>query len=311
MAEEIKKTEPAKKPQNEGKSRVGLTVAVLALIIIVQGVKIFLDYEEKLDLREEKAMEESEHAATMQRLSEISQDLDMKIEELEKLGGDITELENAKAEIEKELTDTRRRNRNAINRLQNKVDGYEELLVAKDQEIQKLAKLNEQLYSENNNLKTEKNQLNRTIVELNEEQSALQGKINIASKLEVENIAVIAIDSRGKEHDSPFRKRHAKQLKVTFNMAKNDVAPIEGKDIIVRVIDPQGNIIFDVAKGSGTFFYEGKEEFFTAKQNILFDNTQQKLTFYYEKGTDYEEGNYSLEVYTDEYKMGTAAFEIK
>lgn len=311
MSENTNKTESKGKAPKEKSSRVGLIVAILAVIIIAQGIKIFLDYEEKLDLKEEKALEESEHAATMQRLSEISADLDEKIVELEKLGGDITELEAAKAEIEQELSDTRRRNRAAIDMLQNKVDGYEELLVAKDQEIEKLNALNKELFSENTDLKTEANQLNRTITELNQEQTELQSKIDVASRLEAENFKITAINSRGRERESPFRPRQIMQLKVIFNIGKNDVAPIEGKDVMIRIINPQGNVIFDVAKGSGTFFYEGKEEFYTAKQDILFDNSLQQLTYTYEKGTDFETGNYVVEVYTDDYKMGSGTFEVK
>ena len=89
------------------------------------------------------------------------------------------------------------------------------------------------------------------------------------------------------------------------------VAPIEGKKILIRIIDENNQVIFDVAKGSGTFIVEGKEEFYTAAQEILFDNTKQKLIFYYEKGSEYAEGNYQVEIFTDGYKMGTTPFTVK
>jgi cell division protein ZapB len=57
--------------------------------------------------------------------------------------------------------------------------------------------------------------------------------------------------------------------------------------------------------------YDGKEEFYTAKQEILFDNTQQKLTFDYEKGSAYVPGQYELQVYTDDYLMGEKEFMVK
>ncbi len=306
-------SEQPKKPEvfQEKKSRVGLIFAILAVIIIVQGVKIFMDHEDKLELKEDIAVEESEHAATMQRLNEIQADLELKIVELEKLGGDITELQAAKEEIEKELQNTKKRDKATISRIQNKVSGYEELLVAKDKEIERLAALNEQLYTENKDLKVEANQLNRTINELSEEQLNLQGKIDVASKLAIQNVKVIAVSSRGRESESPFKARQVMQLKVTFNISKNDVAPIEGKQLMMRVMDPQGNVLFDVAKGSGTFFYLGKEEFYTATQEILFDNSQQEVIFFYEKGSNYETGKYEIEVYTEDYKMGTGSFEIK
>ena len=86
---------------------------------------------------------------------------------------------------------------------------------------------------------------------------------------------------------------------------------IEGKKIIIRIVDENNQVLFDVAKGSGTFMLNNKEEFYTAIQEILFDNTRQKLTFLYEKGSDYSTGNYSIEIYTEGYQIGTTRFVVK
>jgi cell division protein ZapB len=70
-------------------------------------------------------------------------------------------------------------------------------------------------------------------------------------------------------------------------------------------------VIFDVAKGSGTFIFNGKEEFYTAQQEILFDNTRQKLFFLYDKGSEYASGNYTVEIYAQDYLIGTTGFVVK
>jgi cell division protein ZapB len=80
---------------------------------------------------------------------------------------------------------------------------------------------------------------------------------------------------------------------------------------MIRIVDENGQVLFDVAKGSGTFLFNNKEEFYTAAQEILFDNSKQKLTYLYDKGSDYNEGVYLLEVYTDGYLMGKGQFEVK
>ena len=75
--------------------------------------------------------------------------------------------------------------------------------------------------------------------------------------------------------------------------------------------DENGQPIFDVARGSGTFQLNGREEFYTAGQEILFDNTKQKLTFMYEKGSAYASGVYNVEIYTDGYLMGRSQFTVR
>jgi hypothetical protein len=69
--------------------------------------------------------------------------------------------------------------------------------------------------------------------------------------------------------------------------------------------------LFDVARGSGTFELDGKETFYTEKQEILFDNTQQQVNFLYEKGSEYLPGRYVMELYTDGYLMGSKSFRVK
>lgn len=308
MAEQIPPVpEPPKKPSN----KMAIAIALLSIIVAIQSVKIYLDYQDRTEVTEQLATTEEDLATTMQRLNEIRVELDQKIAEIEKLGGDITELERAKAEVDAELKRNQRRNSRMIQELKDKVEGYEELLKLKDEELEKLKNLNKELYTENRTLKTKQNVLSDSLTTLNRNKEELQTKVAIASQLKAENVEVVSVNARGRERTSPFKSRQLEKLKVDFNIAENNVAPIEGKKIIIRVVDENGQVIFDVAKGSGTFMLDGKEEFYTASQEILFDNTRQKLSYTYDKGSEYASGNYTVEIYTDGYLMGTARFQVK
>lgn len=298
--------EPAK-PTN----KAGIIIALLSIVVVVQGVKIYLDYKDKVEIREEKATVEEDLASTMQRLTEIKTELSDKIAQIEKLGGDITELEKAKAEVESQLRRSTARSAKELKQLKDKVEGYEELLKIKDDEIEKLKSVNKELFTENRSLKTTQNKLGDSINQLSKKKDELAGKVAIASQLKVENMSVKAVNSKGKERESPFKNKQLEKLKVEFSIAENKVAPIEGKKVLIRILDDNGQCIFDVARGSGTFMLNGKEEFYTATQEILFDNTHQKMTFLYEKGSEYASGNYRVEVLTDGYVMGTAQFSVK
>jgi cell division protein ZapB len=292
-------------------NRSTIIIGLLLVIILIQGVKWYLDSQEIKEKDEKIETTEQELASTKQRMIEIKNELEQKISEVQKLGGDVTDLQTAKAEIETELKRTTRANGKVIKDLKDKVEGYELLLKNKDEEIEKLKNVNKELLTENKTLKTEKNQLGDSLNQLSQTKEELATKVAIASQLKVENIKIVAVNERGKERESPFKNKQVNKLKVDFNIAENNVAPIEGKKILIRVIDENGQVIFDVARGSGTFMYGGKEEFYTAAQEILFDNTKQKLTFLYEKGSDYASGTYTLEIYTDDYQMGSGQFTVK
>lgn len=292
-------------------NKAAIIIALMAIIIIIQGIKIYLDTKEKQQVRTELTTTEEELATTMQRMNEIRSELDQKIAEVTKLGGNVADLERAKAEIENELRRNKRATGKEIKALKDRVEGYELLLKTKDEEIEKLKSVNTQLLTENKSLKTEKNQLGDSINRLSQTKEDLATKVAIASQLKVENIRILAVNDRGKERESPFKNRQVGKLKIEFNIAENDVAPIEGKKIMIRIIDENNQVLFDVARGSGTFIVEGKEEFYTASQDILFDNTKQKLTYLYDKGSEYASGTYKLEVYTDNYFMGSGEFAVK
>lgn len=292
-------------------NKTAIIIALLSIIVIIQSIKIYLDYQDKVEVKEQLATTEEDLATTMQQLKDIQTELTEKITEIEKLGGDITELQKAKAEVDAELKTTRSRTSRNIKELKDRVEGYEQLLKLKDEELEKLKSLNKELYTENRTLKTTQNQLSDSINRIAAKSETLATKVAIASQLKAENIKAVSVNSRGRERTSPFRSKQLETLKVEFNIAENKVAPIEGKKIMIKVTDENGQVIFDVAKGSGTFMLNGKEEFYTAAQEILFDNTRQTLTFLYEKGSEYPSGNYTVDIFTDGYLMGQVEFTVK
>jgi hypothetical protein len=304
---EITNTPPA--PQKNNKATI--IIALMAIVIIIQGIKIYLDSQKTQEVVTQLTSTEQQMDSTLQRLKEIRTELDSKIQEVTRLGGNVNDLQTAKAEIEKELKRNKRATGKEIKALKDRVEGYELLLKTKDEEIEQLKSVNKELLTENKTLKTQKNVLGDSINRLSQTKKELATKVAIASHLKVENIRIVALNDRNKERESPFKPKQIKKLRIEFNIAENSVAPIEGKKIMIRVIDGNGQVLFDVARGSGTFIFNGKEEFYTASQEILYDNTKQKLSFLYDKGSEYASGTYTLEVYTDDYMMGKGEFTVK
>jgi cell division protein ZapB len=309
MAEESKNSSYNElEKESKNSNRKIIIIAFLVVIVAVIGVKFYLDSEKENEQLQQNLEE------TYSELDSISTQLDLKIAEIETLGGDITELQLIRKNLEAEKEDLKKSNNwaaNQIQRYKDKVGGYEELLNLQDEKIKKLEAINKELLSENTNLKSEKNVLNDSISRLKNNREELEDKVEMASRLKAENIKIIAINSRGRERDDKeFKPRHIEKIKIQFNLAENNVAQPEGKEIILRVINPIGNALFDLATGSGSFMINGKEMFYTAKQEILFDNTQQELSFIYDRGEEYEEGVYQLELYADDYIIGKEKFIV-
>jgi hypothetical protein len=168
------------------------------------------------------------------------------------------------------------------------------------------------LFSENTNLKTQKVRLADSINVIDREKRQLAEKVTIASALKAESLEISAINERGKERDrGEYRAKQIDRIKVAFNLGENNVAKIETKDIYMRLIEPDGAAVFDMATGGGTFMFNGQETFYTAKQEILFDNTKQPVSFVFSKGTPYKSGRHTVELYADGFKIGEGNFVVK
>lgn len=312
MAENLTGTTPSPKSPKKDNSRIIIGILGVLLVATLIGVVVLWTQSEEKEDR--ISAQNKELADTYTSLSNMEDELDQRIVEIERLGGDVTELQQAKAELEAEkeqLVRSRNVAERRLREINDKVQGYSELLKQKDQEITRLKSLSDSLYAENVTLKEKQNALSDTITVLAQNRQQLTEKVEIASRLKAENIEVAAINRRGKEREGEFRDSQIEQLKVSFNLADNPVAPIESKDILLRIIDPNGNPMFDVTTGSGTMMVDGREEFYTANQEILFDNTQQQVSFIYDKEGEYMDGTYSVELYADDYLIGTKTFLVK
>lgn len=288
-------------------------VFIVVTFLLLTAVVFF--YYQNQQLEDEKEKQFQEILLTQAKLDSVGKELDIRIQTIKELGGEVDTLEAIKAQLEadkKQLLVDAQYQRGQISRLNNRVDGYKELLLIKDEEIKQLKVLNDQLAEENTTLKVEKNQLNQTVQQLEQNKQELASKVAVASRLEIEGMQINAINDNGKERDGgEYRNRHIQQLKIQFTVVENEIAPIEGKELLLRVIAPDGNVLFDVTRGSGSFTFENREMFYTAKQEILYDRNSQLVTFLYTKGSEYAIGQHKVEVYTDDYLMGKGSFMVK
>ena len=300
--------------EKQGSRKILLTIFIIVLIAL-NGVLLYLNIKNKEESDQKDVVIEAKDAeldATSAKMDSISKELDLRITEVQKLGGDVETLTQAKNQLEKDRNALRTASSAERRRLQEKIEAYETLLTNKDEEIAKLRSVNEELFSENTTLKTQKNQLNESINEIERTKQALAEKVAVASALKSENLVINAINEKGKERDGgEYRAKQVDKIKISFNLAENNVAEIESKDIYMRLIEPDGAALFDLATGGGTFAYEGKESFYTAKKQILFDNTRQNVTFVYDKGNPYKSGKHIVELYADGYLIGTGSFVVK
>ena len=286
-----------------------IRILTLVIILIIGGLAFILyknNISEKIRIQQEKELDN-----VYLELDSISNLLGDKILTISQLGGDIDSLLILKENLELEKREFRTRAYAQINRLQGKVEGYRELLLAQDEEIERLREVNEQLFEENKEQKIEINNLNSTISNINKSNKKLEKQIEVASRLELLEIEIIGIFRNGSQKRNQFRNRSLEKLNINFTLGENDLAKIEVKDLYIILEKPNGEVIYDISNGSGSFTFEKREMFFTIKEEVLIDKSEKKLSVEYLINDEFNKGTYLVKLYTDEYKIGSGEFLIK
>jgi len=297
-------------------------IGLLVTLLCLNGILLYMQHQktQKVEqLQEDIKVKDSELENQIKVYEALKVDFERQSEELQAMGLANDSLENRIASINADLIKLQSFRTTGFStaerrKYQQRAANLESQLKQKDREIARLKQDNEVLFGENNKLKTTQNILSDTISTLKSNNENLTQKVAIASRLQAEKINVNILNRRGKEKDDDdleYRARQVEKIKITFNLAKNDVAPKGTKDIMMRLIEPDGSALFNLALGSGTFLVNGEETYYTAKREIVFDNTQQPVSFVYSKGADYKKGKHTVELYADGFIIGTTNFTLK
>ncbi len=237
-----------------------------------------------------------------------------------------TKLDSISAQLERDKKNLVNSKNVSIKSYEDKIKGYEAALSAKDVEIAKLREENavlttevKTLGNENSNLKTnvstlktDKQALADSVYATTVKNRALAEKVTLAAALKAINVNVNAINSRGKEREGgEYKAKRVEKVKISFKLLENPLTKKEDKVIYMRMLDPQGNCISDMATGSGAFMFGGNEMVYTAKQSVSYDNTGQNVDFIYSRGANYAKGKYAISLYSEGFAIGQGTFEVK
>lgn len=309
-------------PEKRNTSRNYLFIA-LGLMVALNVLLLYLWFQERQTNKTQEvtiAARTEEVLATKMKLDSISTQLDAKIVEIQKLGGSVDSLVKIKAQLETDKRELKNMNAFNLRSYEQKIKSYEAMLVEKDGDIARLKKengilteQNQSLVQENSTLKTERKSLTDSVSTYAGINRDLSEKVTRASALRAENISVNALNSRGKENDGgTYKAKRIDKLKITFRLGDNPLAQLNDKTIYLRILDPTGAIISDMATGSGEFAAGGKGMVYTAMQRVPFTNTRQEVSFVYGRGPQrFSAGRHVVELYCEGFRLGDGEFVVK
>lgn len=307
-----------KQEEKQGTNK-GLLIFLLLLVLTLGGICFYLFSElgksknlaiEASQVNEQK---DDEIDGLLYQLDEKEAEYNRIIEEKKQLGYDVSDLEQEREALLEDIKTWKAKAKSSnrdVKQLKKKLElknaQYTVELAEKDQEISLLRTANDSLNTTSQELNQQK-QVQASIIEAQNE------KIKLGSILKAENLKITMKDAKQKATEKqPFKGKKMETVILNFNIAENNVASYNKKEISMRLVGPDGAVLYDLASGGGSLKTANDETiFYTLKQNLLFDNTKQAMTFPYYKGNEWTAGSYEIQIYGDGYLIGKTKFDVK
>ena len=214
---------------------------------------------------------------------------------------ELTQEQERTQKLLEELKRTHASDAAEITRLKKELASVRAVLRSYVLQIDSLNRLNQDLMTENDRVRSElaqSNQQNQTLVS---EKESLSEKVAIAAQLDATNISLTPLSKKGKPEKY---MKHAKSLAVSFAITKNVTASNGTRSVFVRVTTPEGEVL----NGGGTFEYSGKQLTWSMKKDVEYTGEETALTLYWTVNEYLGGGQYNVSIFCDGQAIGSRNF---
>lgn len=201
-----------------------------------------------------------------------------------------------------------------IRSLNGTINGYKQEIAALKQKNTLLAYEKDSVIVERETARGERDKYRNDYDSTTKIVKQKESVIDVASTLHASNFAISGINEKsgGKEKTTTKAKKVDK-LRITFEIDENRVTQSGKKDLFVTITSPDGTPVSVQALGSGTFTTrDGKDLPYTQKISVDYiQSSKQNVQFDWKQNTDFQKGNYKIEVYNNGFKIGEGFRELR
>ena len=311
---------PQPQPDNQSNQKSNRRPIIIGavsagLLLIVAGWLVYSSQKALHQLQNEKDQMQLDYE--QQQLAQDAEDLDREFAVFENsrqlimddsVKRDLTEkYENARMQVEAlqaELKNQKNKSAAEITKLKNEIETLRALLRHYVEEINRLNKENQELRSENEQIKKQNTRLNDRVVATSRENEQLSKRMTLAEKLNVTGLTLTPLNKKGKKEK---KVQKAAQLMVTFTIPQNNSTPVGEKTIYLRIVSPSGQLLGN----GGTFPVEGGSVECSAKKIVEYAGEEiGGVTIYWDVNTALTAGDYTVELFADNYRLISRSFSL-
>lgn len=286
------------------KNSVIALIIILALALIGVSFLLFRSHATNQEMQQLFEVEKEEMENEYSNFANQYDELQIKINNdslYEKL-----EQEKIKTQrLLEELRQVKSTNAAEIMRLRKELKTVRAVMRTYIIQIDSLNRLNQQLTTENQDVKKKYNEATRQITSLSEEKKNLNEKVTLASQLDATHIKVITKNSRGKETS---RIKKITRLEIRFTITKNITAKTGQRPIYVRITKPNQEVL--TKNAANTFAYENRNLTYSIQKFIEYTGEEQNVTVYWDVEEFLQAGIYRIDIFADGNLIGNSQFTL-
>ncbi len=310
---------PVPETPNKNNKNNKLIIIAAACVAVILAVAGWMIYSTRQALQEvQNGKEQMQLDYEQQQLAQDAENLDREFAVFENsrqlvmddsVKRDLTEkYENARLQVEAlqaELKNQKNKSAAEITKLKNEIETLRALLRHYVEEINRLNKENQELRTENAQIKEQNTKLNNRVVATSRENEQLSKRMTLAEKLNVTGLTLTPLNKKGKKEK---KVQKAVQLMATFTIPQNNSTPVGEKTIYMRIVSPSGQLLGN----GGTFPFEGGSVECSAKKIVEYAGEEiGGVTIYWDVNTALTPGDYTVELFADNYRLVSRSFNLK
>lgn len=299
---------------NQGGGNKKIYIAIIALLLLINGVALYLLYSEN----KQKQEIDNQKIALQKDFDKLTVTLDEKKVELEQYKGKNAELDSLIVAKQEEIDQQKktiaglfakgRMNSKDLEEAKAKIAQYEASIAEFQKKVEELTKQNQELTNQNQQLNTDLNAEKQTTSTLTEQNKGLSKKVELGSLLHLQGVKIEGVTGKKnkKGEDITINKgKKTAQLKVSFETGENKVLEPGNLSLYVRIINPKGETISVADQGSGSFksTETGETIQYTKQADFQWDQSNKKIVVYWSSNVT-DAGTYKVEIYQSGYLVG-------
>ncbi|MFN8242057.1 MAG: hypothetical protein U0X39_15060 [Bacteroidales bacterium] len=192
-----------------------------------------------------------------------------------------------------------------IRKFRSEITTMREIMKSYIVQIDSLNTRNKILVAENQDIKQQINQVQKTNVELNKAREELSSKVEIASVIQAKDVVAVALNKSSKE---TTRLDRINKIRVCFTLRENPIAKAGNKTVYLRILRPDSLAI--ASSPDNLFDFNGTKMIYTASRQAEYLNQDIDVCIFVDNTGDFVIGNYKAELYLEGNLIGGCTFMI-